>query len=254
VMGRRLTLAAVVAALSLVSTACSTASSGSNDSPPPTITVAAAASLTDAFEVIGTEFTKSTGIPVTFSFAASSAIAEQIRGGAPIDVFASAGKASMEPLVAEQLVTGVADFATNALAIAVPAGNPAAVTGLGDLSRVSVAVCQEQVPCGAATVKLFEHNALAVTPVTFEPDVRSVLTKVETDEVDAGIVYVTDVAAAGDLVEGVTIPSDSNVTTLNQAAIVAASDHAEAAAAFIAFLNGSEAQAALAAAGFAPAP
>ena len=252
-MGRRLTLAAVVAALSLVSTACSTASSGSNDSPPPTITVAAAASLTDVFEVIGTEFTKSTGIPVTFSFAASSAIAEQIRGGAPIDVFASAGKASMEPLVAEQLVTGVADFATNALAIAVPAGNPAAVTGLGDLSRVSVAVCQEQVPCGAATVKLFEHNALAVTPVTFEPDVRSVLTKVETDEVDAGIVYVTDVAAAGDLVEGVTIPSDSNVTTLNQAAIVAASDHAEAAATFIDFLNGSEAQAALAAAGFAPA-
>lgn len=252
-MGRRLTLAAVVAALSLVSTACSTASSGSNDSPPPTITVAAAASLTDVFEVIGTEFTKSTGTPVTFSFAASSAIAEQIRGGAPIDVFASAGKASMEPLVAEQLVTGVADFATNALAIAVPAGNPAAVTGLGDLSRVSVAVCQEQVPCGAATVRLFEHNALAVTPVTFEPDVRSVLTKVETDEVDAGIVYVTDVAAAGDLVEGVTIPSDSNVTTLNQAAIVAASDHAEAAATFIDFLNGSEAQAALAAAGFAPA-
>jgi molybdate transport system substrate-binding protein len=253
-MARKLTLAAVVAALSLVSTACSTASSGSNDSPPPTITVAAAASLTDVFEVIGAEFTKSTGIPVTFSFAASSAIAEQIRGGAPIDVFASAGKASMEPLVAEQLVTGVADFATNSLVIAVPAGNPAAVTGLGDLSRVSVAVCQEQIPCGAATLKLFEQNALAVTPVTFEPDVRSVLTKVETDEVDAGIVYVTDVAAAGDLVEGVTIPSESNVTTLNQAAIVAASDNSEASAVFIAFLNGPEAQAALAAAGFAPAP
>ena len=253
-MGRKLTLTAVVAALSLVSTACSTASSGSNDSPPPTITVAAAASLTDVFEVIGTEFTQATGSPVTFSFAASSAIAEQIRGGAPIDVFASAGKASMEPLVAEQLVTGVADFATNSLVIAVPAGNPAAVTGLGDLSRVSVAVCQEQVPCGAATVKLFEQNALAVTPVTFEPDVRSVLTKVETDEVDAGIVYVTDVASAGDLVEGVTIPPDANVTTLNQVAIVAASDNAEAAAAFIAFLNGPEAQAALASAGFAPAP
>ncbi len=253
-MGRKVTLAAVVAALSLVSTACSTATSSSKYSPPPTITVAAAASLTDVFEVIGTEFTQVTGIPVTFSFAASSAIAEQVRGGAPIDVFASAGKASMEPLVAEQLVTGVADFATNSLVIATPAGNPAAVTGLGDLSRVSVAVCQEQVPCGAATVRLFEQNALAVTPVTFEPDVRSVLTKVETDEVDAGIVYVTDVAAAGDLVEGVTIPSDSNVTTLNQVAIVAASDNAEAAAAFIAFLNGPEAQVALAAAGFAPAP
>ena len=251
-IGRTITLAAAVAALSLVSTACSSTSSSSNDSPPATITVAAAASLTDVFEVIGTEFTKSTGIPVTFSFAASSAIAEQIRGGAPIDVFASAGKASMEPLVAEQLVTGVADFATNSLVIAVPAGNPGAVTGLADLSRVSVAVCQEQVPCGAATVKLFEQNALAVTPITFEPDVRSVLTKVETDEVDAGIVYVTDVKAAADLVEGVTIPADSNVTSLNQAAIVAASEHADAAAAFIAFLKGPEAQAALASAGFGP--
>lgn len=250
-MGRRLTLAAVVAALSLVSTGCSTASSGSNDSPPPTITVAAAASLTDVFEIIGTEFTKSTGIPVTFSFAASSAIAEQIRGGAPIDVFASAGPTAMAPLVAEQLVNGVADFATNSLTIAVPVGNPGGVTGLAVLTRVSVVVCQEQVPCGVATLRLFKQNALSVSPVSFEPDVRSVLTKIATDEADAGLVYVTDVAAAGSRVEAVAIPADANVSTTYQAGVIAESGSAEAAA-FVAFLTGPEAQAALAAAGFGP--
>lgn len=253
---RKITAITAFAALALAGTACSSSSSDDGqgaDSPTGAITVAAAASLTDVFETIGSQFTASTGIEVSFSFAASSAIAEQIRGGAPVDVFASAGKTSMEPLVAEQLVTGVADFATNSLVIAVPAGNPGGVTGLADLSRVSVVVCEEQVPCGVATVKLFEQNALAVNPVSFEPDVRSVLTKIETDEADAGIVYVTDVGTSAGTVEGVTIPAEANVTTALQAAVVAESGSAEAAAAFVTFLNGPEAQAALAAAGFAPA-
>ena len=247
---------AAIATVALAGTACSTASSDSSDTrdtATTTITVGAAASLTDVFEAIGSEFTASTGIEVRFTFAASSAIAEQIRGGAPIDVFASAGKTSMEPLVAEQLVTGVADFAANSLVIAVPAGNPGGVTGLADLSRVSVVVCEEQVPCGVATVELFERNALAVNPVSFEPDVRSVLTKIETDEADAGIVYVTDVTARAGTVEGVTIPANANVTTTLQAAVVAESGSAEAAAAFITFLTGPEARASLAAAGFASA-
>lgn len=254
---RRIAAVAVLAALALAGTACSgspTDSGESDGSSTGAITVAAAASLTDVFETIGSEFTKTTGIEVSFSFAASSAIAEQIRGGAPIDVFASAGTTSVEPLVAEQLVTGVVDFATNSLIIAVPTGNPGGVTGLADLARVSVVVCEEQVPCGVATVTLFEQNSLAVKPVSFEPDVRSVLTKVATDEADAGLVYVTDVAASTGTVEGVTIPAEANVTTTLQAAIVAESGSAEAAAAFVSFLNGPEAQAALAAAGFAPAP
>lgn len=251
-MTRRTTLAvALAAAVALLGAGCTSTTA---DGDSPRITVAAAASLTDVFTTIGPAFTEATGIEVSFSFAASSAIAEQIRGGAPLDVFASAGTTAMEPLAAEQHVTGVTAFASNSLMIAVPAGNPGGVTDMSDLARVSVVVCQEQVPCGVATASLFERNGLAISPVSYEPDVRSVLTKIETDEADAGVVYVTDVAARAEKVEGITIPTDDNVMTTLQAAVVAETGNPDAAASFVAFLTGPEAQAALAAAGFAPAP
>ena len=253
---RTAALVAVASSMSLFAAACSSGTPQDASETSGTggaITVAAASALTDVFETIGEAFTASTGIDVTFSFAGSSAIAAQVRGGAPIDVFASAGASSMEPMVADGLVTGVMDFATNSLIIAVPQGNPGAVTGLSDLARVSVIVCQDQVPCGVAAAALFERNALAIAPVSYEPDVRSVLTKIETDEADAGIVYVTDVAARPDTVEGIPIPADMNVTTRLQAAVVAESRESASAAAFVAFLTGPQAQAALAAAGFAPA-
>jgi len=248
----RLAASLALAVLAATTAACT---SSSGDSPAgeaqTTITVGAASSLTDVFEQIATDFTEANpDVIITFSFAASSTLAEQIRGGAPLDVFASAGRTAMEPLVAEGLVTGVADFATNALQIATPPGNPAGVTGLADLPNVSVLVCEKQVPCGVAAMELFERNSLAVSPVSFESDVRSVLTKIEADEADAGIVYVTDVIAAGAKVVGIAIPSDANVTSIYQAAVVAESARADAAARFVAFLTGPQAQAALAAAGF----
>lgn len=253
---RTLSALAVIASIALAGTACSSGSSGpsgSSSSSSTTITVGAASSLTDVFAVIADSFTKATGTSVTFSFAASSAVAEQIRGGAPIDVFASAGTTSMEPLVSEGLVTGVADFAANSLEIAVPPGNPAGVTGLADLTRVTVVTCEEQVPCGVAARKLFDANSLTVTPVSLEPDVRAVLAKVEADEADAGIVYVTDVQAAGGAVVGISIPAERNVTSTYQGSVVRESPNADAAARFVAYLTSPEAQAALAAAGFAPA-
>lgn len=240
-----------VAAFALMTSACGTSASDGTDSSTA-ITVAAAASLTDVFTDIGAAFTASSGIEVAFSFAGSSAIAEQIRGGAPIDAFASAGTTSMEPLASEQLVTDVTVFATNSLTIAVPRGNPGGVTGLADLARVSVVVCEEQVPCGVATAKLLELNTLTIAPVSLEPDVRSVLGKIVIDEADAGIVYVTDTTDRDD-VEAVTIPDADNVTTTYQAAVVAESSRGDAARAFVAYLAEPEAQALLAAAGFAPA-
>ena len=254
-MRRTLAMAAAVAAL--VSAGCSSGSAGSESMTPSstTITVGAASSLTDVFITIGDSFTQANpDIEVRFSFAASSAIAEQIGQGAPLDVFASAGTTSMQPLSDAGQVTGVTAFATNSLQIATPRGNPAGVTGLADLPAVSVVVCEEQVPCGVAAQKLFEANSLAVRPVSLEPDVRSVLAKIEADEADAGIVYVTDVIAAGDIVVGVEIPAEQNVTSTYQAAVVAESPSAAAAAAFVAYLATPEAQAALKAAGFAPAP
>ena len=255
---RRALGAALAASVALAGAACSSSSpspSSSSGTPFTTITIGAASSLTDVFATIGEEFmADNPGIAVSFSFAGSSAIAEQIRGGAPLDAFASAGTSSMDPLAGEGLVTGVTAFATNTLMIALPPGNPAGIAGLGDLAEATVIVCQEQVPCGVATVQLIERNALAVTPVSYEPDVVSVLGKVEADEADAGIVYATDVLSGGTRVEGIAIPADDNVITTYQAAVVAESANADAAARFVDYLRGPKAQDALAAAGFLPAP
>ena len=254
-VSRILTIVAV-AAFGLSTAACSSSSSDSASTAQSstTITVGAASSLTDVFIAIGDSFTQANpDIEVRFSFAASSAIAEQITQGAPLDVFASAGTSSMQPLADGGHVEGVTAFATNSLQIATPPGNPAGITGLDDLPKVKVVVCEEQVPCGVASQKLFEANSLTISPVSLEPDVRSVLAKVEADEADAGIVYVTDVQAAGGAVVGISIPAEQNVTSTYQGAVVRESPNADAAARFVAYLTSPEAQAALAAAGFAPA-
>lgn len=252
---RTLSVAAMALSLGLAGAGCSSGSATVSTSRPQvtTITVGAASSLTDVFVAIADSFTQANpDIAVRFSFAGSSAIAEQINQGAPIDVFASAGASSMQPLADGGQVTGVTEFARNTLVIAVPSGNPARVTGLADLAAVSVVVCQEQVPCGVAAQKLFEANAVPIAPVSLEPDVRSVLAKIEADEADAGIVYVTDVKAVDSMVVGIEIPADQNVTSVYQAGVVAESANAGAAASFVAYLVSPEAQAALAAAGFAP--
>jgi molybdate transport system substrate-binding protein len=246
---RALSAGAVIGALIAVTSACAPQSSST------TITVGAASSLTEVLVTIGDEFMAANpDITVTLSFAGSSAIAEQIRSGAPLDAFASAGTSSMEPLATEGLVTDVTAFATNTLMIATPPGNPGGITSLADLPGATVLVCQEQVPCGVAAAKLFEINGLEITPASFEPDVVSVLGKIEADEADAGIVYVTDVLSSGGRVEGIAIPAAENVTTMYQGAVVRDAAQAEAAALFVAYLVAPQAQAALAAAGFAPAP
>ena len=174
----------------------------------------AAASLTDAFEEVGTAFEAANpGRTVEFNFAASSALREQILAGAPADVFASANTSNMDQVVEGGAAAEPETFVKNLLQIAVPAGNPAGVTGLADFANADllIGLCAEEVPCGE-----FGREALAnagVTPSidTNEPDVRSLLTKVEAGELDAGIVYVTDVLSAGDAVEGIDIPADDNV-------------------------------------------
>ena len=239
----------------LTASACA----GSPDSSEPSasgasdgsLIVAAAASLTDVFGQIGEAYLAANpGVEVTFSFAGSSGIAEQIRQGAPIDVFASAGTIAMAPVADEGLVTGVTDFAINSLAIATPPGNPGGIRGLADLDGTTFIVCQVEVPCGLATAELLEINAVDAQPVSYESNVRAVLTKVEADEADAGIVYVTDIRAAGDAVMGIPIAPEDNVPTTYQAAVVTETGNAEGAAAFVAFLSTDEAQAILAAAGF----
>jgi molybdate transport system substrate-binding protein len=240
-------------------------SAGSTEATEPaaegvegTVTVFAAASLTDVFEELGTAFEEANpDATVEFSFGPSSGLVTQITEGAPADVIATAATSNMADLVEAGALDGEpTDFATNLLELAVPTGNPGDVDGLDDLANedLVVGLCNEEVPCGR-----FAREALAAAGVepsidTNEEDVRALLTKVEAGEVDVGVVYRTDVLTAGDAVEGIEIPDDQNVVATYPIATVGEAANAEGAMAFIEFVLSDEGQAALADAGFEPAP
>ncbi len=218
------------------------------------ITVLAAASLTDSFQTLGKQFEQDhPGTTVTFSFGASSALATQISSGAPADVFASASTKNMDSVVSAGDAADPKIFAKNEMEIAVPAGNPAGVKELTDLTKptVKVALCQPEVPCGATAAKVFTNAGITVKPVTEEPDVKATLAKVSIGEVDAAVVYVTDVKAAGDQVEGVTIPSDVNASTDYPIATLKESKNPEVAQAFMDYVSSDDGLKVLADAGFA---
>ena len=172
--------------------------------------VLAASSLTESFTALGKAFeAEHPGTTVSFSFAASSELATQVQQGAPADVFASASPATMAQ-VSDGGDTAVkpVTFARNTLEIAVPAGNPAKVTGLADFAKkdLTIALCAPEVPCGAAADKVFAAAKVTPAPDTLEADVKATLAKVTLGEVDAALVYKTDVIAAGDKVEGIDFP------------------------------------------------
>lgn len=219
-----------------------------------TVNVFAAASLQGAFTTLKKQFEAAhPGVTITSNFGASSALAQSINQGAPADVFASASQTTIDQVVQAGAATSSMAFAKNVMEIAVPPANPAGITGLADLANpgVKVAVCQPQVPCGAVALKVFANATITVTPVTQEADVKGVLTKVQLGEVDAGVVYVTDVKAAGDKVKGVEIASDVNTSTSYPIATLAKAPNPAAAAAFTAYVLSAEGTSVLTAAGFA---
>ena len=218
------------------------------------MTVYAAASLTSTFERLGTEFEREhPDAEVKLSFGGSSDLVTQIREGAPADVFASADTATMDKLTADGLAAGTPrDFATNTLEIAVPPGNPAHITGLRDLAKpgVDLVVCAPEVPCGAATQAVAERAGVALDPVSQEQSVTDVLAKVTAGEADAGLVYVTDVRAAGDDVEGVEFPESAAVVNTYPIAAVEGSEHADLARQFVDLVLGETGRRVLTRAGF----
>jgi molybdate transport system substrate-binding protein len=217
-----------------------------------TVRVFAAASLTDVFAEIADAFGEEhPDVDVQLEFGPSSGLATQIREGAPADVFASADEAAMAD--ATDAGAGATPFAANSLVLAVPSGNPGGVGAVDDLADPSllVGLCVVEVPCGRAARTLLDSIGVAASVDSFEPDVRALLTKLEEGELDAGLVYRTDVDAAGDSVEAVEVPGADDV--VNVYPIVALSDE-EAAANFVAFVLSEEGQAILGRAGFLPAP
>jgi molybdate transport system substrate-binding protein len=256
----RLVTLAAVAALALVGCASETAPSATSGSSAAStvsgrITVFAAASLTESFTRLGADFEAANpGAKVTFNFAGSSALAQQINSGAPADVFASAAPANMKQVTDTGAATGAPPvFVRNKLQIAVPRGNPGKVTGLADFGDAGrkIALCAEQVPCGAAARKVLGAAGVTAAPDTLEQDVRAALTKVKLGEVDAALVYRTDVKAAGDEVEGIEFPEADQAVNDYPITALAKAPNAAGAKAFVDFVLSDRGRAVLSAAGFA---
>jgi molybdate transport system substrate-binding protein len=245
-------LLAVLAALAL--TGCGPSGGASSDQVTGTVTVFAAASLTDVFTSLGHQLeAQHPGLHVQFTFAGSSALATQLTQGAPADVFASADTDQMDVVTNNGLVsTAPALIATNVLEIAVPPGNPGRITGLADLTdpAKTIALCAPEVPCGAVAAKVFAAAGLTGAPDTLAPDVRAALTKVQLGEVDAALVYATDVQAAGSSVEGIPFPEAAKAVTGYPICILTAAPNPAGGRAFVELVGSKAGQQALAAAGF----
>ncbi len=218
------------------------------------LTVFAAASLTDTFTEIASQFEDANpGVTVKLNFAGSSDLVAQIQQGAPADVFASADTKNMDKATDDDLVEGTPeDFATNVLQIATPPDNPAGIETLDDLtnSDVKVVLCAPEVPCGSAAVGVEEAAGIDIQPVSEEQSVTDVLNKVISGEADAGLVYVTDVTGAGGEVEGIEFPESSEVVNTYPIAPLTGSANPELAQAFADFVTEADGQKVLADAGF----
>jgi molybdate transport system substrate-binding protein len=243
----------VAAACALALSGCG-GSSKSSDAVSGTIVVDAASSLKDTFTSLGKAFEAAhPGTKVTLNFGGSDTLAAAITGGAPVDVFAAASTKTMTTVTAAGKGVGTpATFAKNELEIAVPSSNPAKIGSFADTvkSGVKLVTCAATVPCGAAATKAYAAAKLTPKLVSLEPDVKSVLTKVELNEADAGIVYQTDVLAAGAKVTGINFPEAAQAIASYPIVEVKGGKHAATAKAFIALVTGTDGQAALAKAGF----
>jgi molybdate transport system substrate-binding protein len=244
-------LAASAGALALA--AALTACGGSDDSSSGDthLTVFAAASLTSTFDQLKTQFEQAhPGVQVDIDYDGSSTLVEQIQGGAPADVFASADEANMQKL--GDTAQDPKPFATNVLEIATPPDNPAHITDFADLGKpgAKVVICAAEVPCGAATAQMEQVTNTTIKPVSEEQSVTDVLGKVSSGEADAGVVYVTDVKAAGDSVKGVPIAQADKVVNTYPIATLQGAKQSDLAQQWVQMVLGSQGQQVLKAAGF----
>jgi len=243
-----------------------TASCGGDDAPQTStsgsavagsVVVFAASSLTEAFTAIGAAFqVANPEATVTFNFAGSSDLVNQINEGAPADVYASADDSNMAKLTeAGGNATEPVVAARNTFEIIVAPGNPKGIAGVADLADpdLIVVLCGDTVPCGTGAAEVLANAGVTVTPKSFEEKVKGVVTKVTVGEADAGIVFLTDVIAAGDAAAGVPIPADVNAISSYPIVVTKEAPNAAAAQAFVDFVAGAEGQAILAKYGFLPA-
>ena len=249
-------IAALVLAACSSSTSTPSASSSGSGKVSGTVVVFAATSLTDAFDKIGAQFEKAhPGVTVKFNYNGSSSLATSITQGAPADVFASAAPANMKTVTDAGDAAGTPQvFTRNTGEIMVEKGNPKKIMSVKDLANpaIKVAVCAPEVPCGAVATAIFKNAGVTVKPVSEETNVGGVVTKVTLGEVDAGIVYVTDVKESEGKATGVPIPADQNDITEYPIVQVKGAPNATAGKAFISYVLGPDGQKVLASFGFLP--
>lgn len=219
-----------------------------------TVTVLAAASLTESFEKLGEQLTAEyPGLEVVLSFGPSSGLVEQVLAGAPADVLATADTRTMGNAVAGGAVEGESEvFARNTLTLAVPAGNPGEVTGLADLAKpeLRVAICEPEVPCGAASERLLTAAGVTAAPDTLTTDVKEATSLVSLGEADAALIYRTDAAAEGAAVESIEVPEAEEVVNDYPVAILVHAPNPDGAQVVVDAITGESGQAILADAGF----
>lgn len=222
------------------------------------VMVFAAASLTEVMADVEVEFTDlHPDLDLIVNLAGSSSLREQILAGAPADLFVSANESTMQTVVDAGLTRGeVPVLARNGLMIAVPAGNPAGVTGLEDLARseLLIGLCAPGVPCGEFARAALASAGVTPRPDTEEPDVRALTTKLLAGELDVGIVYRSDVTATHPALEGLEIPTDHDVEVRYRLAVLADAPQPRAAAAVAEFLLGPRGRAILERRGFETEP
>ena len=198
----------------------------------------------------------------------SATLRTQIEQGAPADVFLAADTKNPQALADTGFTAGgLVTFARNELAVIVPEGNPAGLASPADLAGAGVRIiaASDEAPVTAYATQLVANlaripgypagfeAAYAANVASKEDNVKAVVAKVELGEGDAGIVYVTDVAASGKVVR-LAVPSGANVPATYAGVVVRASPHTGAAADFLAWLAGTDGQAILAGFGFLSAP
>jgi molybdate transport system substrate-binding protein len=212
------------------------------------ITIFAASSLTDVFPKVDRR--------PRFSFAASSTLAEQIRQGAPADVFASADLRNPRQLRSAGICGAPRVFATNALVVVSPRANPGNVRTVFDLRRpgLKIVIAKQGVPIGDYTRKVLRKlglwRAVLANVVSQEPDARGVLAKVALGEADAGVVYRTDAATVTTRVRVIRLPARSQPSVKYGICVVSSTANRQGAQAFVDRVLGRIGRSKLAAAGF----
>ena len=254
----KLRLIGVVALLMLA--ACRPEVGYQEESPSPgkqlsgSVTIFAAASLTESFSEIGEMFeADNSSADIVFNFGASSGLATQIAEQGGADVFASADRANMKKVADQNLIDGEPQvFARNQLEILVAPGNPEGIQALADLADpgIKVVLAASQVPVGRYAREALGKAGVSVDPVSEAVDVKGVVGPVTLGEADAGIVYATDVKAAGAKAAGVPIPEDQNVSAEYPIGLVEDGGNPQVAKAFIDFVLSEEGRRVLTAHGF----